>query len=573
MSFRARIRRWLFADAPAATVAEDAVPPMLGQVSRAVLAQLPGLRASPQSIASFQGMPVVVRPIKAPLLLPGVLPDKPAEAGGEGMLPFMAMDSAELAPAWAWANQANCGLGFPGYAYLSELAQRTEYRSPVETIAAEMTREWITLKTTGKGGAKAAEQEDDAGTPGESEGGEEGERTGVTGAEDKIEDLVNALEAFKIRDLFRRMAEYDGFFGRGQIYIDVIPPTSANADELKKLPLLIDKRTIKKGSVQNFAAIEPLWTTPYAYNANDPTRPWFYKPQAWFVMGRMIHSTRLLTFTSREVPDMLKPAYNFGGLSLTQLMEPYVFQWLRTRNSVSDLIHNFSILVLKTNLTALLQGPNQDATTAAKAATDLLSRAKMFTQTRDNQGLMLIDKTDEEMEQIAVPLGTLDALQAQAQEHMAGPSHIPLVKLFGITPTGLNASSEGEIKVFYDFIRSMQQLLFAPALTEILNILQLHLFGEIDDTITFEFVPLTSPSVKELADIRKQDVDGGVALVQAGAITTDELRERLMSDPNSGYMNLTGEAPEPPDVSGLDAEGNPIEGTDNNEEGGDDEND
>ncbi|WP_241502645.1 anti-CBASS protein Acb1 family protein [Bombella intestini] len=32
-----------------------------------------------------------------------------------------------------------------------------------------------------------------------------------------------------------------------------------------------------------------------------------------------------------------------------------------------------------------------------------------------------------------------------------------LVKLFGITPNGLNASSEGEIRVFYDEIAAFQE--------------------------------------------------------------------------------------------------------------------
>ncbi|MGF6605041.1 hypothetical protein P3T23_009802, partial [Paraburkholderia sp. GAS448] len=47
---------------------------------------------------------------------------------------------------------------------------------------------------------------------------------------------------------------------------------------------------------------------------------------------------------------MLKPAYAFGCLSLSQIAKPYVDNWLRTRQSVSDLLHSFSTMVLKTNL-------------------------------------------------------------------------------------------------------------------------------------------------------------------------------------------------------------------------------
>lgn len=551
--FRNALRRWLLPDPPPAPVAESN-----------------GL--TPQVLASFQGMKVIHRPVKAPTLFPGVVPEAAAleRMAVDGMR-YTALDSADVAPVYTWFQNGNCGLGFPGYTYLAELSQRSEYRAPAEVTAQEMTREWITIKTEGEsdpgdteaetdeeGGGVAEdalpppdEEDDDTGTDAEGNEGNE--------ADERITDIINAFEEFEIRDSFKRMAELGELFGRSQLYFEI---DHGGRDRLEndKLPLLITPETIPKGSLRGVRVIEPMWTTPYYFNANDPTAEDFYKPKAWFIMGRMVHATRLHTYVPHELPDMLKPAYNFGGVSLTQLMEPYVFQWLRTRNSVSDLVHNFSVMVLKTNMQALLQGT---ATPQGQIsfAEQLLTRAKLFTQTRDNQGLTLLDKGTEELMQVAVPLSGLDALQAQAQEHMAAPTHIPLVKLLGITPTGLNASSEGEIKVFYDFIRAMQQGHFAKPLKMVLQIVQLHLFGEIDDAITAEFVPLTSPSVKELSDIRKADADSGRAYIEAGVIDPEEERDRLMNDPNSGYTNLSGPAPEPPPTPGLDPEtGAPLKG-------------
>ena len=44
---------------------------------------------------------------------------------------------------------------------------------------------------------------------------------------------------------------------------------------------------------------------------------------------------------------------------------------------------------------------------------------------------------------------------------MAAISRIPLVKLLGIQPAGLNASSEGELIAFEDWIASFQRSCFA----------------------------------------------------------------------------------------------------------------
>lgn len=502
------------------------------------------LSAFQKALVSIGEHLVVPRKVAPPELPPGVRGgfayDKAYDKGMLGEP--IAMDDAANAPMWAYMNQANCGLGFAGYPYLAELAQRSEYRAPVETIAAEATREWIDVTVKGKASKKKREErgEDIA----------EDEDLDGNGVDDELEDKIEALEAaleeFGVRAHFKELSEQDGFFGRSQLYID-IDSGRTNRDERDQLPLVVDPKTIPKGSLKGFQVVEPIWTSPYNYNSLDPTLPSFYKPNAWFVMGRRVHASRLLTFVSREVPDMLKPAYNFGGLSLSQLMEPYVFQWLRTRNSVSDLIYNFSIIVLKTDMAAVLQDKGGSA--GVKAGMGFFDRLKLFTQTRSNNALMTIDKTREELEQIAVPLSGLEKLQAQAQEHMAAPSHIPLVKLTGITPDGLNASSEGEIQVWYDWIRSYQIAFYAKHLKHVLDILQLHLFGKIDESIGFEFKPLSSPTIKELSEIRKANAETDATYVDKGVISPEEVRERVSSDPESGYNNLTGPAPTPPPMA------------------------
>ncbi len=178
---------------------------------------------------------------------------------------------------------------------------------------------------------------------------------------------------------------------------------------------------------------------------------------------------------------------------------------------------------------------------------DLFNRVDLFNALRDNRGLMTLNKDTEEFFQFNTPLSGLDALQAQSQEQMAAPCHTPLVKLLGITPTGLNASSDGEIKVYGDYIRAEQEANITDPLNIVLQIVQLDLFGGIDDSIGFEWEPLEEPSGKDLAEIRKSDADAAVAYIGAGVISPEEERERLAADANSGYNSLdVSVLPEPP---------------------------
>lgn len=435
--------------------------------------------------------------VEAPKLAPGVVPTGT-------VAPVMASDAASI---YEFAAASYPGGGFPGYSYLAQLATRPEYRAFAAALSTEITREWI--KFTSK-------QDDD------------------TSTKDKIKQIEEAFETLNVKGIFERAVQHDVFFGRAQIFLKL------NGQD-KSTPLILDKRTVPQGSLHSISTVEAMWTTPSAYNALDPSAPDFYCPSSWFMLGQPVHASRLLTVITRPVPDMLKPAFNFSGISLSQLAEPYVDNWLRTRQSVSDLINNFSITALATSMDQVLEGDED-------AASELFSRADLFTATRSNRGLMLLDKEREELIQVNTPLSGLHELQAQSQEHMCSVSRMPAIVLTGISPSGLNASSDGEIRTFYDWIAAQQSAHWSDPLRTILRVVQLSLFGEIDPDIGFEWNPLQQMTPTEQADIRVKDSQVDQAYVDMGVLSPAEVRERIARSPESPYGGIDVDAvPELPD--------------------------
>ena len=430
----------------------------------------------------------------------------------------LAQDSAAIAPYSGWAAASyqqglfGEGLFFLGYAYLSELAQRPEYRKIVETIATEMTRRWI--KLSGKGDEDKTE---------------------------KIAAIEDEMDRLNIRDTFRRAAQGDGFFGRGHIFVDLGDSIGPDAGELATD--IGDGRNgtsrnkVAKGSLKAVRAIEAVWCYPQGYNSTSPLEGSYYKPSEWLVMGTKVHASRLLTLVAREVPDLLKPSYSFGGLSLTQMAKPYVDNWLRARKSVSDLLNKFSTTVIATDMTDALNGGD---------GTGFLARVQLFQQLQANLGVYVHDKEREAFENVSAPLGSLDRLQAQAQEQMASIASIPLVKLLGITPSGLNASSDGEVRCFYDWIHAQQEQLFAKPFDRVLGFVQLSLFGEVDPDITYTFEPLWNLNEVEAAQVQQILAQTDATHIEAGVITTMEARTRLANDVDAPYQGLDpDEMPEP----------------------------
>lgn len=455
-----------------------------------------------------------------PKLMPGVVKAGEAQHANDSQIDLEAgLNSVSSMPIHGmWAE----GIGFMGYPYLAMLSQRSEYRQPVEVLAEEMTRKWIDIKAEGKDKAE------------------------------EVQALNDSQEKFHLRASWREGLELDGTFGLAFLYIDLWMPDKTtpvfdNPEELLT-PLTITPDKIGKDMLRGFKPIDPTWVAPNIYDAVNPMSDTFYKPQVWWIMGRQVHASRLITIISRPVPQLLKPAYNFGGISLLQMMKPYVDNWLSTRQAVNDLINAFTVWKLSTNMEAVLQDPVGSGMGGEEAGAGFEERITLFADTMNNRGVMAIDKDTEELDNISAPLGSLDKLQAQAQEHMAAPARVPLVKLFGITPSGLNASSDGEIRTFYDSVHGMQQRVMNDGIGICLRVIQLSETGTIDEELTHEFVELWQLDRAGQAAAEKTEADTDAVLIAASIISPDEARTRIASA-DGPYSGLEGEAPEAPDLS------------------------
>jgi hypothetical protein len=503
---------------------------------------------------------------------PFKLPDFPPAIVPRDDKMRLAMDDAlNQTASWAaaqWAGQpfiaglASEGLVFPGFAYLSQLAVRPEYRIASETIADEMTRKWIRFRGVGENPAESDDDDDEQDDLSALENEVERDRKGKSkgkgefkpgGAKtqdksERIKELDDFMDHLGVKAAYHASMVGDGLFGRMHLFHEFGQNDGSTPEGLEELKSDIgegrgDTSKAKVGPKYPLTAIrpvEPIWTYPTTYNAINPLRSDWYNPQVWYTQGQQIHVSRLFRFMSRPVPDLLKPSFSFGGLSLSQMMTPYVDIWLQTRQAIAQLVTSFSTMVLSTDMQAILQDPNL-------GAAGLVARVMAFNKTRGNQGTFVINKATEEFSNVSASLAGLHELQAQAQEHLCSVIRVPAVKYTGLQPTGLNASSEGEIKVFEDTIHGQQERTFRPHLTRTIRFSMLSLWGEVDEDIVFDFVPLREMSEKEEAEVNKLRAETWDLLMNGTqAIGPSDVRRALSADPNSDFPDLDPE--EEPDL-------------------------
>lgn len=395
---------------------------------------------------------------------------------------------------------------FLNYNALMQLAQSSEYRLVAETFAQEMTREW--------GEVKGADEE-------------------------KIKKIEQELKRLNVRAKLRKAIEIDFLFGGAQIYID-IEGQENNTD----LPLLVNEKGVKKGSFRGLVVREPIWSTPSEYNAHDPLLDTFFKPSKWFVLGKVVDQSRLMTLVMRPVNDILKPMYNFYGVSMTQLMLPAVQRFQSVSDATAKVVTMFSLTGVKTDMSALLASDEG-------GASEVVNRIKALSMMRDNTGVVALDKDSEEIFQINTPLSGLDVILDKFVQMLAYPSKIPVLKLFGTPTGGLGNTADGEIRVFYDGISAQQEAFALPIMKTTLDLIQLSLFGVIDPEIEFKFNPLYQLDDNERADVNLKKAQIAQIYIQEGVIDNDEARQNLTEDDESGYQ-LTGNAPEPDPYTDVD---------------------
>lgn len=227
--FRKRVRSWIIGNAltgPTADAPVKGAPAPMTIAMQTMVAMQSLMTGTDQLAVKLGSKTLMGREVSQYTPPPGIVPtDTNRLAFDQANHPEgKAYDSGQnFNGMQGWLNTNYCGLGFPGYAYLSELAQRSEYRAPSEAIADEATRCFIRL-TTKQQGDKA----------------------------DKIAKLEAAMKRYDVRQHVRTALLHDLFFGRGTIFIDI---EGQDTDQDRAKPLVISSATIAKGSLKGFTNI------------------------------------------------------------------------------------------------------------------------------------------------------------------------------------------------------------------------------------------------------------------------------------------------------------------------------
>lgn len=290
---------------------------------------------------------------------------------------------------------------------------------------------------------------------------------------------------------------------------------------------------IKPGSYKGITQIDPYWMAPILGReaAANPASPEFYEPTWWLINGIRVHRSHFVIMRSGdEVVDILKPAYLYGGIPIPQKIYERVYAAERAANEAPLLLLSKRMTTLKTDTTEIFN-PNSS----------FAQQMEQWGQWQNNFGVKVVGLEDE-VQQFETAMGEVNDTINTQFALVCSAGNCPVTKIMGTPPKGMDATGEYDEANYHEEIESIQEEIGTPFVERHhLCLMRSYIapkFGIAPLDTEINWKPLDSYTTKELAEINEIKSRSAKTYADIGAIDGFDVRQGLITDPDSGYNGL-----------------------------------
>lgn len=247
---------------------------------------------------------------------------------------------------------------------------------------------------------------------------------------------------------------------------------------------------------------------------------WVINPQGQHATVRRVHPSRVYLVRGIPLPAELSAGNGYWDDSVIQRVWT-ALQRVATADGTGVTFlseRQYPVWKIK-NLKAMLSGKNGGLVGPRFQA---MSVAKSIYKA------IILDAGNEEYDVIESPATGIVELLNLYPNRVSAVSNIPVTRLYGTSPGGLNATGDSDIRGYYDFIEGGEQVEhLAPFLTWVTELV---LEGDEGPTrgqlvpFTVNFNPLWSPTAAEIATTRGTNATTDIAYINIGVLSEGEVR-------------------------------------------------
>jgi len=265
--------------------------------------------------------------------------------------------------------------------------------------------------------------------------------------------------------------------------------------------------------------------------------PKYYQVQTDRQGALKVHHSRVLRFIGDELPRWEKTSEMDWGASVMEA----VFDELKKRDNTSWNIAQLMFMAhTKVRKIDSLRQIMQQGNEAAQA--DLYNTLQAQNALLSNTGTQVIDAEDD-YNAISYTFSGINDVYECFMMDVCGASGIPMTKLYGRSPAGLNATGDSDLQNYYEMIKEKQEDHLRLPYEKVLPIICMSELGFIPDDLEHDFNPVEVVREDAQADIVGKKTDSIVKALESGIISPRIAGQELkqMSDSTGMFSNLTDE--------------------------------
>ena len=234
-----------------------------------------------------------------------------------------------------------------------------------------------------------------------------------------------------------------------------------------------------------------------------------------------VHHSRLVRFTGRDLPFLERVAELYWGESEVEALYNDVVKH-------DNVAANMAALTFRANVDTM-EVQNLDqlfSVTSGEQQRRFWNVMQAQSVMKSNFGMQLVNRGDQIKNTQYTFTGLQEVYDSMCLD-LSGASRIPVTKLFGRSPAGMNATGESDLRNYYDYVDTLREAKLRPILEKLLPVLAMSAWGAVPDGLDITFPPLWTPTAKEVAEIAKTKSDAIVSGYQAGLLNVDTAQKEL----------------------------------------------
>ena len=346
-------------------------------------------------------------------------------------------------------------------------------------------------------------------------------RTLLIADPERKKEVEETMKAFGLKGHTEKALKWARAFG-GSVILPIL-----DGEDLET-PLEVDK--IRKDSLKNLVVLDRYNIYPGEINRNILSSN-FGKPEFYTVVrsGQLVHHSRIVRFDGVKSTLMELETENYWGLSIFTRLWDAVSDSQVLSQSISNLVFESNVDVYRIDGLNSLVGLGDD-----KLVKD---RLKIANEMKSILNALVLDAKDF-YDKKTNSFANLADLDDRFMYKVSGAIPMPITRLLGREPAGLNATGVSDEKIYEKSLLGIQDNQIRPALDYLDPIIMASAFGDLE---SFEYIfnPLSTATPAEQAEIELKRSQTDSVYEDMGAIEVLDVQKQLAE--NGTYVSMTPE--------------------------------